>query len=64
MHTKRRVIVFLDQSDVNTLKLDALLTQSTVSARLREVIEKHCKKLALGHPRSLFEQPKAGPEPL
>jgi len=56
MHSKRRVIVFLDQRDVDTLKLDALLTHSTVSARLREVIIAHCKTLALGHPRALFER--------
>lgn len=54
MAAKRHVKVLLDQQDVDMLKLDALLTHSTVSARLRELIAKHCKQLQLGQPRSMF----------
>lgn len=63
MQSKRKIIVFLDQRDIDTLKLDALLSHSTVSARLREVIIAHCKTLALGHPRSMFPR-EAAKEPV
>jgi hypothetical protein len=63
MESKRRVCVFLDQPDIDVLKLDALLSKSTVSARLRVVIKRHCEVLALGQPRSLFAQPPT-PEPV
>lgn len=58
MDAKKRLTIYLDPRVIDVLKLDAILTHSTMSSRMRELIEAHAEKLKLGQPRSLFEQPE------
>lgn len=57
MSQRKRLTVSLRQEDIDVFKLDALLAHSTVSERLRKVLEQHAKELNLGQPRSMFPRP-------
>ena len=54
MDAKRRLTIYLEPWVIDVLKLDALLAHSTMSARVRAVIEAHAKVLQLTQPRSMF----------
>lgn len=48
---KQAVKVFLHPRDIYILKLDAMLANSTVSARVRNVLEEHCRTLEKAQPK-------------
>jgi hypothetical protein len=58
MESKKRLAVYLDTACIEVFKLDALLSRSTVSARVREVLEAHARKLHATQPCSLVEARK------
>lgn len=55
MTPKRQIRVYLDQEWVDVFKLDALLSHSTVSARVREILEERARELQQLQPHTLFE---------